>query len=271
LIRLAVRCRPEQAEQVLAELVAAYPDGVEEAEGPGYVEYALYGAPGELPELPALEAMAGDGLVEVETEEVPDDWADRWRDFHRPRTVAGTVYLRPPWEAPTQDALIDVVIDPGQAFGTGSHPTTAMCLELLCEAAAHGVGGSLADWGTGSGVLAVAAAKLGWSPVLACDNDRAAIEHARANAEANRVGIDLARCDVRAEAPPAATTVTANLTRPLLAAALAWPIDETQRVICSGLLVSELDEIAELAGNRGLSERRRLTEGDWGALSLVRS
>jgi ribosomal protein L11 methyltransferase len=271
LIRLAVRCRPEQAERVLAELVAAYPDGVEEAEGPDYVEYALYGAPGELPELPALEAMAGDGVVEVSTEEIPDDWADRWRDFHRPRTIAGTLYLRPPWEPPATDGLIDVVIDPGQAFGTGSHPTTAMCLELLCDAAAAGVGGSLADWGTGSGVLAVAAAKLAWQPVLACDNDRAAIEHARANAEANGAAIEVSRCDVRADPPPAAATVTANLTRPLLTSALASVPDAVERLICSGLLLSELDEIAALAGRRGLHEISRMTEGDWGALSLTRS
>jgi ribosomal protein L11 methyltransferase len=269
LIRLAVRCRPDQAETVLAELIAAYPDGVEEAAGPGYVEYALYGAPGELPELPALEAMAGGGLIEVATEEIPDDWADRWRDFHRPRTIAGKVRLRPPWAPRAEDGLIDIVIDPGRAFGTGSHPTTAMCLELLCDVASSR-SGALADWGTGSGVLAVAAAKLGWDPVSACDNDQAAIEHALVNANANGVRLEVSRCDVRAARPPLAAAVTANLTSPLLSAAFEHVTPSVERVICSGLLLDELDGIADLADARGMTERRRLAEGDWGALLLER-
>ncbi len=102
LIRLAVRCRPELAERVLAELVALAPEGVEEDRGDGYVEYAIYGAPGELPALPDLEAVAGDGLVEVTSTEVPDDWADRWQDFHRPLLVGGRLWVRPSWEEPRE-------------------------------------------------------------------------------------------------------------------------------------------------------------------------
>ena len=137
MIRLAVRCRPELAERVLAELVELAPGGVEEERGDGYVEYAIYGAPGELPALPDLEAVAGDGLVEVTSAEIPDDWADRWQDFHRPLDVGGRLWVRPSWEAP-REGTIDVVVDPGQAFGTGAHPTTRMCLELLLELADAG-------------------------------------------------------------------------------------------------------------------------------------
>ena len=164
-IRLAVRCRPEQAELVLAELTVLAPNGVEEEHGPGYVEYAIYGGEGELPELGELEAAAGDGLVEVVSTEVPDDWADRWQDFHKPLLVGERLWLRPSWEEPREGA-IDVVVDPGRAFGTGAHPTTRLCLELLLELAAAGeADGPLTDLGTGSGVLAIAAAKLGWGPV----------------------------------------------------------------------------------------------------------
>ena len=112
---------------------------------------------------------------------------------------------------------MDVVIDPGQAFGTGAHATTALCLELLLELADAGEArGPLADLGTGSGVLAIAAAKLGWAPVLGCDSEAAAIEAAAANARANAVEVELERVNLREQAPPTAPTMAANLTAPLL-------------------------------------------------------
>ena len=96
MIRLAVCCRPDQAELVLAELVQLAPGGVEEETGPDWVEYAIYGAEGELPDLGEVEAAAGDDLVEITSEKIPDDWADRWRDFHEPTVLAGgRVMIRP--------------------------------------------------------------------------------------------------------------------------------------------------------------------------------
>ena len=97
MIRLAVRCRPELAERVLAELVELAPNGVEEASGEGWVEYAVYGPPGEVPTLGELEAAAGDARVDISTTEIPDDWADRWRDFHRAVTVGGRLTVHPSW------------------------------------------------------------------------------------------------------------------------------------------------------------------------------
>ena len=131
MIRLGLRVRREQAELVLAELLELAPGGVEESEDGEVVEYAVYGAPGELPALPDLRAAAGGALVEVTTSEVPDDWDERWKAFHRPVQV-GKLMVRPPWE-PARAGLLDVVIDPAQAFGTGAHPTTRLCLELLLE------------------------------------------------------------------------------------------------------------------------------------------
>ena len=163
MIRLAVRCPPAQADLVLAELTVLAPNGVEEERGPGYVEYAIYGGEGELPELGELDAVVGEGRIEVSSTEIPDDWADRWRDFHKPLLVGERLWLRPSWE-PAREGTIDVVVDPGQAFGTGAHPTTRLCLEFLLELAAAGeASGPLTDLGTGSGVLAIAAAKLGWT------------------------------------------------------------------------------------------------------------
>jgi ribosomal protein L11 methyltransferase len=270
LIRLAVRCRPELAERVLAELVEVAPGGVEEDRGSDYVEFAIYGAPGELPALPDLKAGAGDAVVEVSSTEVPDDWADRWRDFHQPLLVDGRLWVRPSWEPPRPGA-IDVVVDPGQAFGTGAHPTTRMCLELLLALADAGqASGVLADLGAGSGVLAIAAAKLGFRPVFACDREPAALEATAANARANGVDVAPLRLDLRADPPPPAATVVANLTTPILGEVARRLERIPDRVICSGVLAFEADEVRDVFASRGLVERERRLSGDWMTLLLVK-
>ncbi|HXQ88623.1 MAG TPA: 50S ribosomal protein L11 methyltransferase [Solirubrobacterales bacterium] len=289
MIRLAVRCAPEQAELVLAELTVLAPNGVEEERGPGYVEYAIYGGEGELPELGDLDAAIGGGRVEVSSTEIPDDWADRWRDFHKPLLVADRLWLRPSWE-PRREGAIDVVVDPGQAFGTGAHPTTRLCLELLCELEAAGeAGGELVDLGTGSGVLAIAAAKLGWSPVRGYDHEPAALEAAAANAQINDVSLTMAQVNLREQLPDLAPVVVANMTAPILKAvscqlmkdggrtrrslhkiATEGPPSVPQTLICSGLLLNEQDEVAAAFAAAGLAEAERRQDGDWAALLLRR-
>jgi ribosomal protein L11 methyltransferase len=270
-IRLAVRCLPQQAELVLAELAVLAPNGVEEERAPGYVEYAIYGGEGELPDLGLLEAIAGDALVEVSASEVPDDWADRWQDFHRPLLVGGRIWLRPSWEA-SREGAVDVVVDPGQAFGTGAHPTTRLCLEQLLEAERAGGGrGPLSDLGTGSGVLAIAAAKLGWGPVAGFDHEPAALEAAAANGAANGVELELRKVNLREELPQLAPTVLANLTAPLLRG-VAERLGERQppdRLICSGLLQTEADDVSSAFAAAGLAVRERRSDGDWAAISLA--
>jgi ribosomal protein L11 methyltransferase len=269
MIRLAVRCEPEYAERVLANLLELAPNGVEEERGPGFVEFAIYGPPGEVPELGELRAAAGGSLVDVTTTSVPDDWADRWADFHRPIEVGGRVAVRPSWWD-ARDGLLDVVVDPGRAFGTGGHPTTKLCLGLLVELEQTGeASGSLADWGTGSGVLAIAAARLGWSPITACDREPASLEAAAANAKANGVELAIERVDVREAAPPVAPTVVANLTANLLLeCARRLDTDVPGRLVCSGMLETEADGVAAAFAPLGLSEAERRTEGEWGALLL---
>ena len=145
---------------MLAAVLELAPSGVEQVEGEGFVEYAVYGAPGELPELALGEAEVGGVLVTVSGTEVPDDWAERWKRFHSPVLVGGRLWVRPPWEEPAvRPGVIDLVIDPGRAFGTGAHPTTRLCLELLLDLELEGR--SFCDLGCGSGVLSIAAAKLG--------------------------------------------------------------------------------------------------------------
>lgn len=257
---------------MLTELLALAPNGVEEERGPGFVEYAIYGPPGEVPELGELRAAAGESLVEVTSAEVPDDWADRWADFHEPIVVGGQIRVRPSWSQ-AEEEPIDVVIDPGRAFGTGAHATTRLCLELLLELSRAGqAAGALADWGTGSGVLAIAAAKLGFAPVLGCDRELPSLEAARQNAEANGVAVEVKRIDVREGAPPLAPTVVANLTAPLLIACarhLAASRSAPDTLVCSGMLVGEADDVAGAFADCGLVAAERRADGDWAALLLT--
>jgi ribosomal protein L11 methyltransferase len=251
---------------VLAALLELTPAGVEQVDGDGWVEYALYGSPGELPSLPEGPASVAGTLVEVRGEEVAEDWAERWKRFHVPLLLGGRLYVRPPWEQPAlRPGVHEVVIDPGQAFGTGTHPTTRLCLELLLEIEA---GGSFADLGCGSGVLAIAAAKLGFEPVSAYDADRAALAATDTNARANAVLLDrVERLDLRTGPIPGADVVAANLMRPLLLqVAGRIPSPPPRELILSGLLDHEADEVA--AAFAPLAERRRLSMKGWSALRL---
>lgn len=285
---------------MLADLLELAPDGVEEIElpgedgGEGLIEYAVYGAPGELPDLPDLQAAAAGALVEISTSEVPDDWSERWRQFHRPVLIeapagdardraACALYVRPPWEAPTERAgTHEIVIDPAQAFGTGAHATTRLCLELLLELAADGIGGAVLDVGAGSGVLAIAAAKLGYGPVLALDNDRVSVAAIADNAARNCVQIEARRFDLRRDQLPevdgvSAPIVLANLLRPLLLElADTMPVLSPTAspahldLIASGLLCEQVDEVAQAFARRlGLRERVRRERGEWAALWLT--
>lgn len=274
MIRLAVRVRTADAEAALAELLHLAPSGVEEIDLGDRIEYAVYGSEGELPSLPDLEAAAGDALVEVVTSEVADDWAQAWRDFHRPVDVGARLHVRAPWHPEPAGERIDLVIDPGQAFGTGAHHTTRLCLELLegLEPA-----GAVLDVGCGSGVLAIAAARLGWAPVRGLDFEQESVEATRANAYANGVEVDALRHDLLRDGPvPSAgePLVLANLLRPLLLALSegALPVAATPRhLIASGLLREEADEVAAaFARTHGLREADRREAGEWSALLLER-
>ena len=295
MIRLAVRVRREQAELVLAELLELAPAGVEEVEvGADTIEYAVYGAPGELPTLPDLNAAAGDALVEISTSETADDWQDRWKRFHRPVLIEAptarvgdeprvpALFVRPPWEAPSarRDAEVqEIVIDPGQAFGTGAHASTRLCLELLLLLAAlERPAGPLLDIGTGSGVLAIAAARLGFTPVLGLDHERESVEAASKNATANGVSIEVRRFDLRrqalpwmevADAPSTSTVLVANLLLPLLHELARTMPRAPAHLLAGGLLVEEVEEVASAFGQRlGLRVRERRQSAGWAAVWL---
>jgi ribosomal protein L11 methyltransferase len=231
------------------------------------IEYAVYGAPGELPAVPDLRAAAGGAYVDVSTEEIADDWAERWRSFHRPLIIGDRLTVRPPWEPPGATAL-DVVVDPGQAFGTGSHATTRLCLELLLEHDRHH--GSLVDVGCGSGVLAIVAAKLGFAPVVALDYDGAATAATRENAVRNGVELDVRDFDMREEQAPAADVAVANVLAGPLVAWAAFQRELPPTLILSGLLATEVDRVAAAYAQQGHAEGERRISGEWAALLLTR-
>ena len=254
MIRLVLACaRGDEAEEIArAALLETFAEGVEERRAAGGgLELAVYCAdrPAHLPE------VAG----EWSEEPVADGWEDGWRAFHSGRTVAGRVWVGPPWEEPPP-GLPAVVIDPGRAFGTGAHATTLLCLELLARQRP----GPLLDLGCGSGVLALAAARLGHAPVLACDDDPDAVEVARENAARNNCDIQVWQCDALYDELPKGVDVwLANLQLAPLEE-LGWRPDLPPRLIVSGLLEGES---FEPTGYR-IAERRVL-EG-WGGLLLER-
>ena len=230
-------------------MIELFPEGFEEVAVPGGIEFAAYTkAGGE----ERLWQVFGPGAAT----DVDSGWNEAWKRFHRPIAV-GPLWVGPPWETP-DPALIPVVVDPGQAFGTGAHPTTRLCLDHLI---AHDPV-ALVDLGCGSGVLSIAGAKLGYAPVTALDLDEAALEAARANAEVNGVELDVRLADVLADPLPEADVVLANIALELVeevAGRLRAP-----ELIASGYLIS--DEPA-LAGWE-LRERRELQ--GWAADLLVR-
>ena len=249
---------------MLAALLELAPSGVEQVDGEGFVEYAIYGAPGELPVLPVGEAEVAGVRVRVSGGEVAADWGERWKRFHEAVLVGDRLFVRPPWTEPRPGTL-DLVIDPGQAFGTGAHPTTRLCLEVLLGLERSG---SLADLGCGSGVLAIAATKLGFGPVIALDSEQAALDATRANAHANEVELErVERLNLREQPPPPAATITANLTSALLQRVAELLADPPEALIASGLLEEEADEVS--AAFAPLRERRRLTLHGWSALLLT--
>ncbi len=268
MIRLAVRVARADAEVALAGLLDLAPTGLEEVECPdGSVEYGVY-AP-SIADGSDIRAALGSALIELTATTVADDWGERWREFHRPVRIGDRLWVRAPWEAPTDEpGLIDIAIEPAQAFGTGAHPTTRLCLELLLALEATG---SLLDIGCGSGVLAIAAAKLGWTPVRGVDHDPQSVAATRDNAAANGVVVDTGELDILTDAIPSATTITANLLAPLLIDLSAAMTDPPERLIAGGLAPDQADAVAAaFAARHDLIERRRRHDGAWTALLLAR-
>jgi len=224
-------------------MIELFPEGFEELDEGDDVELVAYTDAGGEERL--WHAFGGAHTTDVET-----GWEDRWRSFHRPVSV-GPLWVGPPWEEPPP-GVTAVVVDPGRAFGTGAHATTRLCLELMLDLPR----GSLLDVGCGSGVLAIAGAKLGFSPVVAIDVDPLAVAATRANAAANGIELEPALRDGTRE-PQTADTAVANIA--LDAVREVAEAVTCTRLVTSGYLVADRLELP------GYARVRRVEDEGWAA------
>lgn len=214
------------------------------------------------------------GCGDISLQEIQDeDWATSWKAFFHPTRIGERIVIKPTWEA-YEKALDDIVIelDPGMAFGTGTHHTTAMCLRLLEDLVQAGM--TVFDVGTGSGVLAVAAAKLGAARVTAVDFDSVAVrtaqENVAQNGEAARVTVG--RSDLLRAVSGQADLIVANI----IADVVIRLFDEAKeklrpggKLLVSGIIADRLPDVTEAALQRGLTVDRVVEEGDWAAMLLL--
>jgi ribosomal protein L11 methyltransferase len=192
-------------------------------------------------------------FANVDSHSIAEGWEEAWREFHH-CVVLGRFWVGPPWERAQAPADAEVIaIDPGRAFGTGAHATTRLCLELVQELEPT----SLLDVGCGSGVLSIAAAKLGFAPVIGIDNEADAVETTRVNAEANGVDVVAHRADALLAELPSTDVVVANVSLEAIEGVL--PRLGARVVVTSGYL--ERDEPAAPGWRR---VERRDREG-WAA------
>jgi ribosomal protein L11 methyltransferase len=223
-------------------MLELFPEGYAEAREDDSIELAAF-TDDEGAE--RLRSRFGD----VRVEPVPEGWEDEWKRFHRPVEI-GSLWVGPPWETPSA-GLLSVVIDPGQAFGTGAHPTTQLCLELLQELER----GSLVDVGCGSGVIAIAAARLGYAPVHAVDFDEAAVEATSRNAAANGVDVVPWLLDLLHEEAPPADVAVANIDLRTISALRP----EVGRLVTSGYPVADRPSVPSF------EHVKRRTRDGWAA------
>ena len=206
--------------------------------------------------------------------EVPEeDWSVAWRRHHRTTRAGPRSWIRPPWEEAPPSG-VSVIIDPGMAFGTGSHPTTALCLERCDELLARSPGADVLDVGTGSGVIALLARKLGAGRVTATENDPVALETARGGAALNHLeGIEWVLTGDPATVAGTFRIVFANIllnTLEELAPAIAAKAAPGGRLILSGLLAPQADAAERAYVAQGLLPSGREEREGWVRLELAR-
>ena len=225
-------------------MLELFPEGFEELDHPDGLELVAYTDD-------AGEERLWAAFGEVVADDVPAGWEERWREFHRPVRV-GDIWIGPPWERPPA-GVEAIVVDPGRAFGTGGHATTRLCLLLLSELDR----GSLLDVGCGSGVLAIAAARLGFHPVVALDHDPSALEATTRNALGNGVGVECRLADALAGALPDADVTVANIS--------AEAVERLAPSVASRTLVTSGYLEQDVPATTGFRHERREVEGGWAA------
>ena len=202
------------------------------------------------------------------------EWLESWRRHFKPFTVAEVLLVKPSWSRrkPTRGQEL-VVLDPGLSFGTGQHPTTRFCLEQIARARDGFAKPSLLDVGTGSGILAIAAAKLGYNPVRAFDFDPAAVRVAKENARKNGARIRITRGDIAKTTAERAKyhVVCANLTADLLescAGKLKRLVRPDGLLVLAGILRTQVRAVRGCYEKQGACVVAQEAQGEWESLAL---
>lgn len=198
------------------------------------------------------------------------DWAEAWKAHYHPVRIGRHVLIRPLWiDVPLQENDIEIALDPGMAFGTGTHPTTQLCLEALEDVTPRG--GTVLDLGTGSGILAIAAAKLGAGPILAVDNDPIAVKVTLENLEQNGVADKVVAAEgslesVLASHPPF-DLIVVNILARVIIAMCAQGLGDTVKpggyAVFSGIILEQADDVEAALRQTGLAPTKRRQQSDW--------
>jgi ribosomal protein L11 methyltransferase len=263
---LVLRVPQAAVEDVLDRLLPIVPGGVREVPRGRDVELRMRGA--ELPDATEVKEIVARWPHLLSAREVADDWRARRLDDYEPDVISGRLVIRPEWAPRPRRGMLDIVLSESGAFGGGSHPTTRTCLEQLLAIEPRG---AFADLGCGTGVLAILAARLGWSPVTAVDLQPSAVEAAAGNAAANGAPITVGVLDLAQQPAPAADGIAANIPARIHARVAASLAEPGPRVaLVSGFGPGEADAVSAGYGARGLVERRRIDASHWAVLVLER-
>jgi ribosomal protein L11 methyltransferase len=275
---MTVEVSRDLSEAVANFLVESGSPGTEWEEHDGDVRLiAYFSGP---PPLEAIRRFCADigaasGATAIRTREVADeDWSQSWRPHFRPQRIGDRLYVCPPWDSTPPPGRLKIVIDPGMAFGTGQHASTRGCLTLLEWAVLSRQIGRALDLGTGSGVLAIALAKLGAREVWAVDTDPQALAIAEQNCARNGVRPSLRFASNLDQVPEAFDFIIANLFANILtqrARQLTGLLAASGMLICSGLLSGEDERVRGAYEGCGLEFRKRYEEDGWVSLALQRS
>jgi ribosomal protein L11 methyltransferase len=213
------------------------------------------------------------------------NWMEAWKQHYKPILIGERLVVIPAWMDSPDPNRIPIKIDPGMAFGTGTHPTTQLCLELMekwiVDTRLSNNEFRVIDVGCGSGILSIAALKLGATSALGVDIDETSIVNARQNAETNQIGEELilgvgsVQEILSAQFPfLKASLVVANILAPVIVrlfdAGLAQLMEEGSALILSGILQEQAQSVIESAQVKGLDVRERRQTGDWVALTMSR-